>query len=62
MDNKQDIENQEVEVWRKVVGFEDKYEVSSLGNIISNNWNRTGQRRPVKVYLNRKTGYMYTLL
>lgn len=52
----------EQEIWKPVVGFEDKYEVSSLGNIMSNNWNRTGQRRPVKVYLNRKTGYMYTLL
>ena len=53
---------QEQEIWKPVVGFEEKYEVSSLGNIMSNNWNNTGERRPVRTYLNRKTGYMYTLL
>ena len=29
---------------------------------MNNNWNRTGQRRLVRVFLNRKTGYMYTVL
>ena len=33
---------QEQEIWKPVVGFEEKYEVSSLGNIMSNNWNKTG--------------------
>ena len=52
----------EQETWRPVKGFEEKYEISSLGNLMSNNWNRTGQRRPVKVYLNKKTGYLHTML
>ena len=45
-----------------MVGFEDKYEVSNLGRIITNNWNRTGQRREMKTYLNNKTGYMCVVL
>lgn len=52
----------EKEIWKPVVGFEEKYEISNLGNLMSNNWNRTGQRRMVKTYLNKKTGYIYVVL
>ena len=52
----------EKEIWRPVVGFEEKYEISNLGNLMSNNWNKTGQRRKVKTYLNKKTGYIYVVL
>ena len=52
----------EKEIWRPVKGFEEKYEISNLGNLMSNNWKRSGQRRLVKVYLNKKTGYVYTTL
>ena len=45
-----------------MVGFEDKYEVSNLGRIITNNWNRTGQRREMKTFLNNKTGYIHVVL
>lgn len=52
----------EKEIWRPVKGFEEKYEISNLGNLMSNNWNRSGQRRMVKTYLNKKTGYITVVL
>ena len=52
----------EKEIWKPVKGFEEKYEISNLGNLMSNNWNKTGQRRKVKTYLNSKTGYIYVVL
>lgn len=52
----------EKEIWKPVVGFEEKYEISNLGNLMSNNYKKTGQRRKVKTYLNKKTGYIYVVL
>lgn len=36
------------EVWKPIIGFDGVYEVSNLGNVVSNNYNRTGKRRLLK--------------
>lgn len=36
-----------METWKPVVGYEQRYEVSSLGLLRSMNWKRTGQTKPL---------------
>lgn len=39
------IENLEGEIWKPVVGFEGRYEVSNIGRVKSINFRRTGEER-----------------
>ena len=51
------IQNLENEIWRPVLGFEDKYEVSNMGRVKSLSYLRTGKS---KILVSRKTvnGYL----
>lgn len=42
-----------IEEWRDIAGYEDKYQVSNLGNVKSLNYNNTGKERLLKPKLNR---------
>lgn len=43
----------ETEIWLPVVGYEDLYQVSSLGNVKSINYNRTWKEKILKKWNNR---------
>ena len=44
------------EIWRDILNYENKYQVSNLGNVRSLNYNNTGKPRNLKPKLN-KNGY-----
>ena len=46
------------EQWKKVNGYEDKYEVSNMGRIRNLNWNGTGEVRVLPQHINPMTGYI----
>ena len=48
--------------WRDVVGFEGEYIVSSIGEVVSLNYNNTKEPRSLRLFLNNKTGYVYVFL
>lgn len=54
----QDLEN---EIWKPVVGFEGKYEVSNMGRIKSLNYLNTGVVKLLTI-LSTKSGYSFTSL
>ena len=41
------------EIWKDITGYENKYQVSNLGNIRSLNYNNTGKPRNLKQKINR---------
>lgn len=41
------------ELWKDIKGYENKYQVSNLGNVRSLNYNNTGQIRNLKPKINR---------
>lgn len=47
----------EEEIWKDIVGYEGKYQVSNLGNVRSLNYNNTGKIRNLKPKTNRY-GYL----
>lgn len=49
------------EIWKDITGFVGLYKVSSLGNIQSLNYNRTGNIKQLKPVPNKK-GYLQVLL
>lgn len=49
------------EVWRDVVGYEGRYQVSNLGNVRSLNWRNTGITKPVSLK-SQNRGYLHVLL
>lgn len=55
------VQNLENEIWKPVVGYEGKYEVSNLGRVKSLNYAKTGMERLMKPssYLN---GYLFVNL
>lgn len=50
-----------IEIWKDITGFVGLYKVSSLGNVQSLNYNRTGEIRLLKPIPNKK-GYLQVLL
>lgn len=50
-----------MEIWKDVVGYEGKYQVSNLGRVKSLNYNRTGKEQILKTQTNRY-GYLYVCL
>lgn len=46
----------EIEIWKNIVGYEGKYQVSNTGKIRSTNYNNTGKIKELKLKLN-KYGY-----
>lgn len=51
----------EKEVWKDVVGYECKYQVSNFGNVKSLNYRRTNKEEILKQFLNRD-GYFQVVL
>lgn len=49
------------EIWKDIVGYEGKYQVSSMGRVKSLNYNNTRQERVIKLGLN-KYGYLCVTL
>lgn len=49
------------EIWRDIPGWEGFYQVSNKGNVVSLNYNRTGQRR-LRIPRIGKGGYLYVVL
>ena len=45
-----------MEEWRDIKGYEGLYQVSSLGNIKSLNYNHTGKPRNLRIKVNKRTG------
>jgi hypothetical protein len=55
------VQNLENEIWKPVVGFEGKYEVSNMGRIKSLSYLRTGKVKLLTI-LSTKNGYSFTSL
>lgn len=51
--NKGKVSKMESEVWKDIEGYENKYQVSNLGNVKSLNFNNTGTERLLKPKINR---------
>ena len=49
------------EIWKDVVGFEGKYQVSNLGNVKSLNYHNSGKEKLMKSHDNGR-GYLYVML
>ena len=45
-----------MEIWKDILGYEGKYQVSNTGKVRSMNYNNTGKIRELKLKLN-KYGY-----
>lgn len=52
------VENLENEIWRPVVGYEGKYEVSNMGRVKSLNYCRTGKTKLLSL-ISTKCGYVF---
>jgi NUMOD4 motif len=55
------MENQ-VEIWKDVVGYENLYQISSLGNVKSLNYRRTKQIKILKPAVSVNIGYLSVVL
>lgn len=55
------VENLEGEIWKPVVGYEGKYEVSNMGRIKSLSYLRTGEVKLLTI-IPTKGGYLFTSL
>lgn len=49
----------EEEIWKDVVGFEGKYQVSNLGNVRSLNWENTHKIKLIAQNIINNSGYLY---
>ena len=49
------------EIWKPVVGFEGRYEVSNLGNVRSLNYRNTGKTKERKIVTNNMGYFLVTL-
>lgn len=47
------------EIWKDVVGFEGRYQVSNLGNVRSLNWENTHTVKLLSKNIMKKSGYVY---
>lgn len=56
------VENSENEVWKAVVGYEGKYEVSNMGRVKSLNFARRGFEQIMKPSLTSVNGYLFVNL
>lgn len=53
--------NREPEIWKPIIGYEEKYLISSFGKVVSLNYNRTGKRKEL-LCQNDKDGYQTVTL
>lgn len=52
------VENLENEIWKPVVGFEGKYEVSNMGRVKSLKYGRWGKEEGLRSLIHDKDGYL----
>lgn len=52
------MKTNKMEQWKKVKGYEGKYEVSNMGRVRNLNWNGTGETRIIAQHINPMTGYI----
>lgn len=57
-----EIVDLEGEIWKPVVGFEGKYEVSNKGRVKSLNFNKTSKKRIMKQNFTKQGGYLFVNL
>ena len=43
------------EIWKNIIGYNGKYQVSNTGKIRSTNYNNTNQTKELKLKLNNET-------
>lgn len=52
----------EKEIFRPIIGFEDKYEISNIGNVKSLNYRQTKNSNNLKPKISKQTGYKEVVL
>lgn len=50
------------EIWRDIKGYENKYQVSNLGNVRSLHFNNTNEIRQISKHITNNGGYEYVIL